>query len=87
MAFIVRVLRGAQPAQRVNVRVGFTSTFSGMSHSQYTDAFGRAVFDQPQQGVVEVQVEGISYGLHDYRDGATITLNLDMGDDDDADYD
>jgi hypothetical protein len=78
MGFIVRVLRGAQPAHRVKVRVGFTSKFGGMSLLGYTDTAGHALFESPEEGVAEVHVEGVSYGIYDYGDDGSVTLNLDM---------
>jgi len=84
MAFIVRVLRGVVPAQGVKVRVGFTSAFGGMSLVGYTDWSGHAIFESPDQGSAEVRVEGVSYGLYDYTDDGSITLNLEMVEDDEA---
>jgi hypothetical protein len=77
MAFIVRVLRGVRPAHRAKVRVGFTSAFGGMSLLGYTDTSGCAIFESPEQGMAEVRVEGVSYGLYDYNGDGSVTLNLD----------
>ena len=77
MAFIVRVLRGARPAHRAKVIVGFTSAFGGMRLLGYTDMSGCAIFESPERGRAEVHVEGVSYGVYYYQEDSSVTLNLD----------
>jgi len=85
MAFIVRVLRGAAPAHRVKVRVGFTSAVGEMSLVAYTDWSGHAIFESPEHGLAEVHVEGVKYGLYDYTEDGSVKLNLDVVDHDETD--
>ena len=77
MAFIVRVLRGARPAHRAKVVVGFTNAFGGMRLLGYTDMSGCAIFESPERGRAEVYVEGVSYGVYYYQEDSSVTLNLD----------
>ena len=85
MPFVVRVIRGGdyRPAHGVKVHLGFTSTFDGNSFLEYTDAAGNAVFDKPERGVVEIRVEGVSYGIYDYTADGALTIMVDMIDEDD----
>ena len=85
MAFVVYVISGGQLARGVKVTLGFTSTFLGGSETEYTDVSGRASFQGSQQGVVEIHLNGVSFGLYDYRDEASVTLNLDADADEEAD--
>ena len=55
-----------------------------MSLAGYTDTSGYVLFESPEQGMAEVRVEGVSYGLYDYKDDGSVTVNLDAWDDEDT---
>ncbi len=75
-SFTVRVIsRSGEPQGHCRVRLAFTGATRGMSEAEATAGNdGCADFDNYDEGVAEVFVDGRSYGRHTFRDGYEITI-------------
>jgi hypothetical protein len=76
MSFRVRIMTTAgAPAPDITVVLRFKSFTRIMTAAEMTDREGDANFEGHEDGVVEIFVDGLTRGEHQYLDGQSLTLS------------